>query len=305
MTESELRLQHMARTIGAVRKSNEYREEDIPDDSEPDVEKQNGYLVCVLASGSSGNATFVQYGNTRILIDAGISYTRINKGLEAVCGCTVADLDALFITHEHTDHVAGLPMVLKRSHIPVYTTLETWQHIGNDKIADYQDRFVRLTRKVGLGDVQVIPFSISHDAARPVGYTILSGADKMTIATDLGYVSEEVEQAVAYSDILVLEANHDEDLLRNGPYPYALQQRILGRFGHLSNNTAAELLARLPHKNMMKVFLAHRSAKNNTPAATVATMRSVLTDAGICIGQDMLIRLACQKGNVRFQEGEG
>ena len=298
MTESELELHRLAQQIGVS------RGEPAPIEEKTVLlpEVQNGYMVCVLASGSSGNATFIRYGNTRVLIDAGISYSRIKKGLESTCGCTISDLDAIFITHEHTDHVAGLPMVLKHSHVPICTTLETWQHTNG--IDDYQNRFMRLTRRVGLGDIQIVPFSISHDAAHPVGYTILSGTDKVTFATDLGYVSPDVEAAAAYSDILILESNHDEELLRNGPYPAFLQNRILGALGHLSNTAAAELLTRLPRKNMMKVFLAHRSEKNNTPTATVATMRNILGNAGICIGQDLLLRLACQKGNVRFQEGE-
>ena len=303
MTESELELDRMAQTIGAMRNGIEPENSTSDVIDESTVQQQNGYMVCVLASGSGGNATFIQYGHTRILIDAGISCRRISQGLETVCGCTLQDLDALFVTHEHRDHIYGIPTILKKSAIPIYTTLETWQAMGS-KIAAYQDRFVRLTRKVGLGELQIIPFSISHDAARPVGYSLLAGENKVTVATDLGYISQEVEEAAAYSDILVLEANHDEALLRKGPYPMSLQERILSQWGHLSNTTAAELLARLPRKRMMKVLLAHRSAKNNSPAVTVATMRKILTNAGITIGQDMLLRLACQRGNVRFQDRE-
>lgn len=258
--------------------------------------------VHLLASGSKGNAAFIRCGTTQILIDAGISYRRISKGLER-SGTSVDQLDAVFITHEHSDHVAGLPMLLKHSHMPVYTTLPTWQGIGR-KIEGYEDRFVRLTRRVGLGDMQVVPFSISHDAARPVGYTMYGGGCKVTLATDLGYVSPDVEAAASYADILILEANHDEDMLRNGPYPYMLQQRILGTRGHLSNRAAADLLTRLPRRNMMKIVLAHRSEKNNTPALSLQTLRSVLQEAGVRIGQDVLLRLACQKGQVRFENKE-
>ena len=170
------------------------------------------------------------------------------------------------------------------------------------KTDGFDHRFVRLTRRVALKDIEVTPFAISHDAARPVGYSLRHGDAKITLATDLGYVSPDVAAAAAYADILVLESNHDEEMVRNGPYPYALQQRILGRWGHLSNKTAAAFLASLPTKGLMRVLLAHRSEKNNTPSLALHTMRTVLAQSGRVMGQDILLRLACQDGSVRFQE---
>jgi phosphoribosyl 1,2-cyclic phosphodiesterase len=258
--------------------------------------------VCMLASGSKGNAAFIQCGSKRILIDAGISYRRICRGLHDV-GCDVSDLDAVFITHEHSDHVSGLPVLLKHSAMPVYTTRETWQAIG-EAIEPYDRRFVRLTRKVCLGAMDVVPFATSHDAAYPVGYTVYSSGCKITLATDLGYVSPDVEAAAAGSDILILESNHDEELLRHGPYPRSVQSRILSRLGHLSNRTAADFLTRIPRRRLMKVLLAHRSEKNNTPSIAWQTMHTVLDQAGINIGQDILLRLACQTGRVSFNTKE-
>lgn len=314
MTESEFQLQQMAYSIARIRQGEaDLPYEELPSRVQPEEETSlmtTDFLsqasvpcsVTLLASGSRGNAAFIRCGQTKILIDAGISYRRLEQRLQQ-CHCLVSDLDAVFLTHEHADHVSGLPILLKHSHMPVYTTLDTWQALGK-KVADYSSRFVRLTRRVSLGDVQVIPFAISHDAARPVGYSLISGGTKLTLATDLGFVSPEVEQAAAYADILVLEANHDEQMVQDGPYPYYLQQRILGRLGHLSNTTAATLLARLPRRKAMKILLAHRSAKNNTPALTVQTIRKVLADAGLVMGQDILVRLACQSGQVRFQNKE-
>lgn len=308
MTESESRLEALAQAINRARQAAgcaaaeiapEAAAEDIPHlGSEASC---GSCLVSVLASGSKGNAVFVQCGHTRILIDAGISCRRVEQGLKTY-GCSLADIDAVFLTHEHADHVSGLPVLLKKSHMPVYTTEETWRAVGS-KAAAYHDRFVRLTRRVGLGDIQVVPFAIPHDAARPVGYAVYHRGCKITLATDLGCITPEVETAAQYSDILILEANHDEQMVRTGPYPYHLQQRILSTYGHLSNTAAAEFLAHLPSRTMMRVLLAHRSETNNTPAVSLHTVRRVLAGAGKVMGQDMILRLACQRGQVRYQNG--
>lgn len=309
MMESELQLQQLAQSISRARQvaSGNTTLVEMPLFSTAEIPNLGSEASCgscmvsMMASGSKGNAAFMQCGKTKILIDAGISCRRIQQGLKKY-GCTLEDIDAIFITHEHADHVNGLPMVLKKSHMPVYTTQETWQAIGQ-KVESYQDRFVRLTRRVGLNEIQVVPFAISHDAARPVGYTVYHGDCKVTLATDLGYITADVATAAAYSDILILEANHDEQMVKNGPYPYALQQRILSQWGHLSNRAAAEFLANLPSRSLMRVLLAHRSEKNNTPAVSLHTVRHILGNAGKVIGQDMVLRLACQHGQVSYQNG--
>lgn len=307
MTESERELQQMAQSIGKVRKQAGCALPVHVAVSQTDIPVLGGEarhadcLVSMLASGSKGNAAYIRCGSTHILIDAGISCRRIEQGLRRY-GTALTDLDAVFITHEHSDHINGITTLLKRTQVPVYTTQETWQAMGR-KIEAFPDRLVRLTRRVGLKDIQVVPFAISHDAARPVGYTIYHGDSKITLATDLGYISPDVEQAAAYADILILEANHDEEMVKNGPYPYVLQQRILSCWGHLSNRTAATFLAQLPTKHRMCVLLAHRSEKNNTPALSLHTVRSILGKYGKVVGQDMVLRLACQHGQVRYQEG--
>ena len=270
MTECERQLQEMALSIQEARREAGCEiKKTVPEPSMDAIPNLGGEarsgdcLVSMLASGSKGNAAYIRCGKTNILIDAGISCRRIEKGLKRY-GCALGDLDAVFITHEHSDHVGGLATLLKRTDMPIYTTAETWQAMGR-KTDGFDHRFVRLTRRVALKDIEVTPFAISHDAARPVGYSLRHGDAKITLATDLGYVSPDVAAAAAYADILVLESNHDEEMVRNGPYPYALQQRILGRWGHLSNKTAAAFLASLPTKGLMRVLLAHRSEKNNTP----------------------------------------
>ena len=307
MTECERQLQEMALSIQEARREAGCETKvTVPEPSMDAIPNLGGEarsgdcLVSMLASGSKGNAAYIRCGKTNILIDAGISCRRIEKGLKRY-GCALGDLDAVFITHEHSDHVGGLATLLKRTDMPVYTTAETWQAMGR-KTDGFDHRFVRLTRRVALKDIEVTPLAISHDAARPVGYSLRHGDAKITLATDLGYVSPDVAAAAAYADILVLESNHDEEMVRNGPYPYALQQRILGRWGHLSNKTAAAFLASLPTKGLMRVLLAHRSEKNNTPSLALHTMRTVLAQSGRVMGQDILLRLACQDGSVRFQE---
>ena len=320
MTDSEFRLVQMARAIGRYRGQSETGTA-IPEITagpaalaEPGeiyggeiemgndtVSHQGDCLVSLLASSSRGNAAYIRCGHTHLLIDAGISCRRIEKGLRRF-GAELSDLDAVFITHEHTDHVSGLPVLLKRTHVPVYPTAETWRAMG-PKVAAYQNCFVQLPRRLSVGEVQVVPFATSHDAARSVGYSVYHEGCKITLATDLGIITPSVMAAAAWSDILILEANHDEELLRHGPYPYALQQRILGPQGHLSNTTAAQFLAQLPRRSLTKVLLAHRSEHNNTPAITVHTMRRVLADCGVVIGQDVLLRLASASGSVHFQSG--
>jgi len=308
MTDSERELAMLALSIG---RSRQKAASSLPTSglceelslfSRPVLENRTAdCLMSLLASGSSGNAAYIRCGRTRILIDAGISCRRIERGLRRF-GCALSDLDAVLLTHEHTDHVSGLPTLLKRTHMPVYTTRETWQAIGR-KVEPYQDRFVRLPRRLVLGQMQVIPFATSHDAARSVGYTIYHDDCKLTLATDLGCITPDVMTAAAWSDMLILEANHDETMLRQGPYPYSLQQRILSRYGHLSNAAAAEFLTALPRRGRQKVLLAHRSEKNNTPALTVKTMRSVLGNHGLTIGRDILLRLASPSGSVWFDNG--
>ena len=307
MTECERQLQEMALSIQEARREAGCETKvTVPEPSMDAIPNLGGEarsgdcLVSMLASGSKGNAAYIRCGKTNILIDAGISCRRIEKGLKRY-GCALGDLDAVFITHEHSDHVGGLATLLKRTDMPVYTTAETWQAMGR-KTDGFDHRFVRLTRRVALKDIEVTPFAISHDAARPVGYSLRHGDAKITLATDLGYVSPDVAAAAAYADILVLESNHDEEMVRNGPYPYALQQRILGRWGHLSNKTAAAFLASLPTKGLMRVLLAHRSEKNSTTTQALHTMPTEHAQSGRCIGQVILLRLACQDGSVRFQE---
>ena len=184
----------------------------------------------ILASGSTGNAIFLEIGGAKILVDAGISARRIEKGLRAV-GVEPAALDAILVTHEHSDHVSGLPVFTRKFKAPVYARRRTWDAFQPTHYveADYRRE---LGTRLDICGVCIEPFAISHDAAEPVGYSFNYGDLKCVVATDMGCVSERVEQDIAFADVMVFESNHDVAMLRSGPYPEYLKKRILGTRGH-------------------------------------------------------------------------
>ncbi len=236
--------------------------------------------VSVLASGSKGNAIFVELDGTRLLVDAGISASRIKKGLTEQ-GIDPADLDGILITHEHRDHVNGLPMLSKWYHLPIFTRRGTMEHMAcRDKIPG--ECFRVFEEAFPLGRVKVMPFGISHDAADPVGYR-LQGTETCTIATDLGFVTGSVQSALEGADVMILEANHDPELLKRGSYPWHLKRRILSNRGHLANSDAAWALVRLKRRPR-QVFLAHLSEENNRPELARETVRSILAQQGVEVG---------------------
>ncbi|MDU2063227.1 MAG: MBL fold metallo-hydrolase [Sporomusaceae bacterium] len=235
--------------------------------------------IHVLASGSTGNATYIAMGDAKILIDAGISTRRIQQSLKKL-GTDIAELDGILLTHEHRDHIYGLETLLKRYEIPVYATAKTWDAMYlRDKVP--QTAFRELMPQVAVKDMRIEPFRISHDAADPVGYCLYGEGAKCSMVTDLGFVTEGVQQALALSDVLVLESNHDVEMVEKGSYPWHLKRRILSNRGHLSNMDAGWLLTRLQRKTHTHVFLAHMSQENNTPERAEETVKSVLESQNI------------------------
>lgn len=233
--------------------------------------------VVVLASGSKGNATFVEMDGIRILIDAGISARRIKQELAAL-GENVEMLDGIFITHEHGDHIKGLPNLVKKYGIQMYSRPATFRamscygELPGDCVNPIIDR-------IQLGRVAVRAFDIPHDAAAPVGY-IIQGTSRCVVATDIGNVDDRLQQMLEGAQVLVLEANHDEEMLKQGSYPYNLKQRILGPLGHLSNRRMAQVVAEL-RRRPQKLILAHLSESNNRPELAMDTVKSVLASYGI------------------------
>ena len=239
--------------------------------------------VRILASGSKGNAVFVEMDGTRLLLDAGISATKIKKGLLGI-GVEPSSLDGVLITHEHRDHVAGLPTLCKWYHLPIFTRSGTMEHmVCREKIP--MECFHAIEGDFQVGRVTIVPFNLPHDAADPVGYRI-EGSETCVVATDLGFVTSSVQAALEGADVMVLEANHDPGMLRQGSYPWPLKRRILSNRGHLANSDAAWALARL-HRRPRQVFLAHLSEENNRPELAQETVQSILARQGVEISLAM------------------
>ena len=235
---------------------------------------------CSIASGSSGNCIYVGSEETHVLVDAGISGKRIEQGLNQL-ELTGNDIDAILVTHEHSDHVSGLGVMARRYHIPVYTTGGTADAISRMKNIQKlpEDTFheIEEDQDFHIKDLTIHPFSIPHDAAQPVGYRLECQDKAVGIATDLGKYNKYIVDNLQNLDALLLEANHDIRMLQVGSYPYYLKQRILGDRGHLSNENAGRLLCRLLHDDMKAIFLGHLSKENNYEALAYETVCSEVT----------------------------
>ena len=234
------------------------------------------FQVVMLASGSKGNAALISTDSQRFLVDVGISCRELVKRMQQV-GAAPEELDGVFVTHEHVDHVKGIVTFAKKYQVPLYASQGTWRAVIS-RYPELNRANCRLTgQRLLVGDVSIACFATSHDAAQPQGYSFLwrSGETKCTYVTDTGFVTPTVREAVQGSDVLVLEANHDVEMLKNGSYPYELKQRILGTRGHLSNNTAGQFLVQL-EKMPKRIFLSHLSEQNNLPKLALDTVKNIL-----------------------------
>lgn len=225
----------------------------------------NDFQIVMLASSSKGNSTLISTSRQRFLVDVGISCLALTRRLHEL-GVSPEELDGVFLTHEHIDHVRGLATFMKKYDLPIYSSPATWRAILARYPAIDRSRCCLFSGSELYGDVLVQSFKIPHDAVDPHGYcfTSKSSGAKCTYLTDLGSITPTVREAVTGSDSLILEANHDQELLRHSPYPYQLQQRILSTRGHLANNTAGSFLAQLP-RLPEHIVLAHLSEHNNRP----------------------------------------
>jgi phosphoribosyl 1,2-cyclic phosphodiesterase len=240
-----------------------------------------------LASGSSGNAVLVKDDSTAILIDAGISIRRLTAALDSA-HTNPSDLSAILITHEHTDHTSGAVRTANKYGVPLVANGRTLDAIPG--ASGVPTRVLDVGDGIAFGDLEVRSFMVSHDAACPVGYTIHGSGATVTSATDTGMLSPEIRAEAANADLLIIESNHDEEMLIRGPYPPHLKRRITGERGHLSNDAAAGLIIDLAESGKsLSVWLAHLSLVNNTPAIALATAQYLLW---ACSGAPMDISVA-------------
>lgn len=222
--------------------------------------------LCSIASGSSGNCIYVGTDDTHVIIDAGISGKRIEEGLNRI-GLKTDEIDALLITHEHSDHIASVGVLARKYGIPMYATKGTIQGILQQKYLGAIDTSlfneIAADNDFSINDICVRPIEVSHDANEPVAYRIENGKVSVGVCTDLGTYTDRIVEGFSGLDALFLEANHDVNMLQVGKYPYVLKQRILSDRGHLSNENCGRLLCRLLHDDMKSIMLGHLSAENN------------------------------------------
>lgn len=238
--------------------------------------------LCSICSGSSGNCIYVGDTSTHIMVDAGVSGKKMESGMNEI-DLSLRDMNGVLITHEHSDHVKGLGVVARKYGIPIYATAGTIEAIQGmkqlGKIPEELFHEIKANRDFMINDILVKPFEISHDAAEPVGYRFEKGDKSIGIATDLGEYSDYTIDKLQGLDVLLLEANHDVHMLQVGAYPYYLKQRILGKRGHLSNETSGQLLSRLLHDGLRAVLLGHLSKENNYEELAYETVRLEITMA--------------------------
>jgi phosphoribosyl 1,2-cyclic phosphodiesterase len=254
--------------------------------------------VCSFASGSSGNCYLVRSSRSAILIDAGISNKKIADCLK-IAGVKRNDIDGVFITHEHTDHVKGLRVLTKNNpEWKVYATEGTGLCIREAVYKDDQLICFKAGSEMKAGDITVKSFRISHDAADPVCFSVESDGRRLTVLTDTGFVCREAAEYLYQSDIVILEANHEVNMLRAGPYPYNLKRRILGEKGHLSNVDAGEALAAVMRRDsrFRHIFLAHLSSKNNFPGLALQTVKNILEESSYYMDRDYRLEVIKRDG---------
>lgn len=243
---------------------------------------------CSFSSGSSGNCYLVKSEQTAVLVDAGISGKKIYEGLEQT-GTPREQLAGLLITHEHIDHTKSVKTLMrKEKNLKAYANAPTWSKI-NSPVSEEQKEVFETGDRFQIGNITVKTFRVSHDAADPVGYTFFSGGKQISIVTDTGCMSEEIISEIKEADLLILEANHDVDMLKLGRYPWFLKQRVLGEEGHLSNEAAGEVILRLlsEREKERSVLLAHLSKENNFPEMAYQTVKNILEEADFYIGKHL------------------
>lgn len=248
--------------------------------------------VCQLFSGSSGNSIYIASRDAKILVDAGVTCKRLTEGLASI-GEDASQLSAIFVTHEHNDHIKGIRVFAKKYNIPVFSeenVLEAMYsagHITGDITAE------KISDNMELCGVEIVPFHNSHDSVACVGYRFnLADGRSVSVCTDTGYVTDEAREKITGSDLVFLESNHEVTMLQNGPYNYMLKQRILSIHGHLSNEACSEFATELVENGTTRLVLSHLSKENNLPDLAYQTTLSRLVENGFKENVDFRLRVS-------------
>jgi phosphoribosyl 1,2-cyclic phosphodiesterase len=244
-----------------------------------------------LGSGSQGNATLAEFGSTRILVDAGLAARTLARRLEAI-GVAPESLAAVMVSHEHQDHARGAELFSRRHGVPVFSSVETLEALDRSPVHFAEWHRLDHATVTEIGGVRVDAFPVPHDAARPVGFVLESNGLKAGIVTDLGHATTLVVQRLKGCHVLMVESNHDDAMLLNGPYPWQLKQRVGSRLGHLSNEEAARLIEHVVDDACHAIVLAHMSEMNNTPSLARETARRALGRVGC---ESVSVRVAARR----------
>ena len=231
------------------------------------------FKFCSLYSGSSGNSLFIETPHTKLLIDAGESAKKIENALNSI-SVDIHDIDAILVTHEHSDHIKGLATLSKKFNLPVYANSETWDAMPEvlEKVQEGNQNLFSPNENFDIGELKILPFSIPHDVANPCGFNIYYGNQKISIATDIGHMNSAIIKNLEGSSFILLESNYDPAILRCSKYPYSLKQRIAGPNGHLSNEAAGKTISYLLKSGLKNVMLGHLSKENNFPELAYQTV---------------------------------
>jgi phosphoribosyl 1,2-cyclic phosphodiesterase len=252
-----------------------------------------GLKFCSLASGSSGNCQFIGNGSSRLLIDAGLTGKYITNALNQIEE-DPSSINGILVTHEHSDHIKGVGVIMRKYNIPLYVHHKTWEAMKN-KIGSVKDKEINLFESespFSVGDIEVKPFRVSHDAAHPLGYCVSNGKSKIGFATDLGYMSEDILKEIRDCELVLLESNHDEEMVKFGKYPWFLKKRILGEHGHISNTVAGDTASWLiKNGKLNNLLLGHLSKENNFPELAYETVKNILDNNSISIGSDIELEM--------------